>query len=188
MNNLFHQLVDDHKHIARVLRVLKAAVYAYEDVDQEHDLPLILETLDYIQAYPEQYHHPLEERAFTYLLQHSLGDGDVIAQLQQQHTTLERETRDLQQSFDAIANDAVVPLTTILRQFDHYLDDQLAHLETENKRIFPVLAKLTDSQWWVIASDLYVDDNLDEAVNISRDHFCQMAAEIEKQGRAIAAH
>lgn len=157
MVDLYQQLVKDHIVLSRVLETLDNAVSHYDEEDSIYpSLPLILDALTYIQSYPEVFHHPLEELAFTYLQQHNLGDQQVITEIRQQHRELEQETAYLSQQFNAIVNDCVVPLDTLKPRFDAFIKAQMHHLHTENQKIFPTLKALPESAWWDIASGIAI--------------------------------
>ena len=157
MRALYQQLVQDHINLSRVLKALRRAVADYNEDDWfQPNLPLILEALEYIRVYPEVFHHPLEERAFDYLLQHNMADPKVIEKIRDQHSELEEATGLLHQQFEAIANGCFVPMERIKRDFNHYLESQLDHLTTENEKIFPALAEIEDSIWWDIASCMVI--------------------------------
>lgn len=157
MTDLYRQLVQDHITLAKVLDALdKSVSYYREDEQNEPDLALILDTLEYIQVYPEKFHHPLEEQAFNYLIKHDLGDKKIIKEIRQQHSTLEQETLYLCQQFNAIANDYVVPMSELHNRIEHYINAQRHHMKTENEYIFPTLAKLNEQAWWDIASGVII--------------------------------
>jgi hemerythrin-like domain-containing protein len=157
MSDLYRQLVQDHITLTKVLNALDRSISCYaEDEEREPNLPLVLDTLEYIQVYPEKFHHPLEEHAFNYLLNHHLGDKTIIQEIQIQHKHLETETARLCQQFNAIANDHVISMDALHRDISHYINAQRHHLTTENENIFPTLAKLNEQAWWDIASGLII--------------------------------
>jgi len=160
MVNPFRQLQDDHKNLARVLRLLRREVGKYDDPDDETDLNLLLEGIDHLNDYPHHYHHPLEEAAFAYMLEHKLGDAEVIEYIQGQHKELEGKTRELKALFELVASDQVVPVSQVKEVVDSYLDPQFAHLNTEARDIFPVMEECLDqSAWEVITRD--VEEHID---------------------------
>lgn len=157
MTDLYRQLVQDHITLTKVLNALEHSIANYkDDSDCEPNLALILDTLEYIQVYPEKFHHPLEEQAFNYLLKHHLGDENIIREIQQQHKSLEKATAHLCQQFNAIANDYVIPMSELNAEVEKYINAQKHHLTTENEKIFPTLSKLNDQAWWDIASGMII--------------------------------
>ncbi|CAA0123757.1 Uncharacterised protein [BD1-7 clade bacterium] len=159
MTDMYTQLVEDHVVLTDLLNSLEVVFSHYdENTDFNPDLGLILDTLEYITNYPEAYHHPLEERAFKYLLKRHMGDANIIREIQTQHIALEEETLELTRLFNAVANDCVVPIEELKTRLRHYVDAQRQHISTENINIFPVLAKLEESDWWDIASGLAIEN------------------------------
>lgn len=184
MAELYKQLIEDHQNLAKVLHCLEQAVNAYDDDTQETKLPLILDALEYIQAYPETFHHPLEEKAFDYLQLHGLGDGKAIQEIRDQHATLEKQTQQLCQQFNAIANDCIVPLKGLKQQFQQFVEAQKHHLLTENSKIFPTLVDLPESAWWDIASTMILQQDPLFREDPDRQQFRLLASEIYAQSAA----
>ena len=178
MAELYQQLVEDHINISRVLNAFDKALRGYDENSQGSQLPLILDTLDYIQAYPETFHHPLEDKAFAYLETHCLGDADIIDEIKQQHQSLEAMTVSLTEQFHAIANDCVVPFAPLREECSHFLTAQRHHLQTENKHIFPVLAELGNEAWWDIASRLILNQDPLFRDDADRQQFRELAKDI----------
>ena len=63
MTTVIDRIVCDHEHLARLLEYLDHEVAGYrEETNYEPQLPIILETLEYLHHYPDAFHHPLESR------------------------------------------------------------------------------------------------------------------------------
>lgn len=179
MPALYRQLVQDHVNLSRVLEVLQIAVEDYDADDWYHpNMDLILDALEYIRAYPEVFHHPLEERSFDYLLQHRLVDPAIIAEIRAQHSELEEATERLQAQFDAIADECVVPQEELKANFAKYLTLQLHHLQTENEKVFPILAEIEDKDWWDIASCMVLRQDPIFGDDPAREHFNTLAKSV----------
>jgi len=173
MQSLFKQLQDDHRNLMKVLRLLRKEVGKYDDPEHQTDLNLLLEGIDYLNDYPHRYHHPLEEAAFAYMLEHKLGDEEVIRNIQSQHKELEGKTAEMMGLFKLVANDQVVPISQIKEAVNSYLDLQFTHLETEDKHIFPVMEEhLDDAAWEQIAAA--VNERVDPLFRGDSDAFPQM--------------
>lgn len=151
----FNQLVEDHQHLRKLLRYLREQISHYDNPDVETDLPRVIEAMDYLSSYPQSYHHPLEEVAFDYMQARNLGDACVIDRIRRQHAELERATADVQTLFENIYADHVVPASRLKETFNHYLDMQFQHLETEDEEIFPVMNEsLSLTDWEKIALEV----------------------------------
>jgi hemerythrin-like domain-containing protein len=155
MNDLFSQLVLDHKNLVAVLQVLRSEIQHLTHSDELIErLPLILDILDYIQAYPETFHHPLEEAAFDVLINKELADPVIIQRIRLQHSTLEQFTKRLQEKMLLLANEQQIS-DGIIDSLQQFVDQQQEHLDTENKHIMPCMqTQLSEGDWWDIASML----------------------------------
>lgn len=176
MPALYRQLVQDHVNLSRVLEVLRIAVEDYDAEDWYHpNMPLILDALEYIRTYPEIFHHPLEERSFDFLLKQKMVDASVIEEIHKQHSDLEEATERLQQQFDAVANDCVVATGELKDEFSDYLALQMDHLQTENEKLFPILANIDERDWWDIASCMVLRQDPVFGDEAGREHFNTLA-------------
>ncbi len=148
MENPLNHLQEDHRNFLRLLALLRTEVGKYDDTEKETDLNLLLEAIAYLRDYPHNFHHPLEEAAFAYMLEHGFGDRDIIEKIQEQHEELEAKTAELQQLFELISSDQVVPINQIKETVNSYLDKQFKHLKTEDEAIFPAMAEHLDDAAW----------------------------------------
>ncbi len=140
MSRLLERLKNDHKHLKRLLDRLDQEMASYsEDDSRSPKLSVILDALDYIRTWPEHFHHPLEDRVFSMMCTHDIDPElrDVINRVMAQHENLERLTRKLEADFNAIVNDQIVPIETLMQDYRRYIDLQLEHLECENQFILP---------------------------------------------------
>ncbi|GAA4650953.1 hemerythrin domain-containing protein [Kistimonas scapharcae] len=140
MSRLLDRLTNDHKHLKCLLdRLDQEMAYYSQDESRSPKLSVILDALDYIRTWPEKFHHPLEDRVFSIMHARSTDPElrDVIDRVVAQHETLEALTQKLDADFNAIVNDQVVPIETVMKDYLRYIDLQLEHLECENQFILP---------------------------------------------------
>ena len=157
MSKIYLQLIEDHVHLTQLIETLRCEVAGYDQEDwYQPNLPLILETLNYIRVYPEVFHHPLEEHVFDYLVEHGLVDREVVAAIVSQHDEMEEATEQLQEQFNELADSIPASIDALRESLDHYLDLQLLHLATENEKIFPTIATLGDGAWGEISHRLAI--------------------------------
>jgi hemerythrin-like domain-containing protein len=151
MSKPFQQLVTDHRNIKKLLQYLRNEVKHYDDALEDTDTARILEALDYLSDYPQNFHHPMEEVAMDLLVERNVGDKDAILKVRAQHQEIERETRKLADLFEQIYNDQIVPVSRIKEQLARYYDLQSLHLETEDKTIMPLFEKtFSEADWdWI---------------------------------------
>ncbi|MHA7880503.1 MAG: hemerythrin domain-containing protein [Saccharospirillum sp.] len=149
MNKLYQQLRDDHKNLVKVLDVLEREIALYdtreESGTEKPDVLLILDIMDYIQHYPERFHHPLEEATFDYLTEHNLGDGEAIAAIRAEHKALEIGSSKVRTLIDSINLGEAVSLDTLHGALTQFHTEQLDHLRREEKTVFKDIHNLDDA-------------------------------------------
>ncbi len=149
MNILEKRLRKDHSHINLVLACLQYQIDRYGDSNcQSPDLTVALEAINYLHAYPEKWHHPLEDIIFTELQERGLDTKGVIAELRIEHEYLERQTQEVSQLFYSLANDCVVPLSVLKSEVQALIDEQRRHMETEHKHVYPLMGECFSDEDW----------------------------------------
>lgn len=149
MTRLYQQLREDHKNLVKVLDVLEREITLYdtreEPGSEKPDVLLILDIMDYIQHYPERFHHPLEEAAFDYLNEHNMGDAEAIAAIRAEHKALELGSSKVRTLIDSINLGEAVSLNTLHDALTQFHAEQLDHLRREEKTVFKDIHVLDDA-------------------------------------------
>lgn len=143
------QLFADHHNFQRLLNCFEFELAWYEkDQPWRADLAVILDIFDYIQFYPETYHHPTEEGIYELLLEKASEHADLINELKAEHRELEEITRQARLLFNAIASDSVVPMQKLLEVSREFLARQREHMKRENEFIYPLLSQHVSYEEW----------------------------------------
>lgn len=149
MHPTHSQLCADHFNFLRLLRCLEAEIACYEAGNtSDGRLPVILDILDYVQHYPEKWHHPLEDVVFELLLIKQVENSDHIWGIKSEHKALEELTRRAVELFTAVANDAVVSRDELLGVAREFIQRQLDHINRENRLIYPLLGRYISPREW----------------------------------------
>lgn len=156
MHSTQSQLFADHHNFLRLLNCFEAELAWYEkDQPWDANLAVILDIFDYIQFYPETYHHPAEEAVYDLLLAKSVEESGVIAELKAEHRELEEIARKARTLFNAIANDSVVPVHKLVAVSREFLERQREHIRRENELVYPLLsAYVSHEEWEGVAREL----------------------------------
>ncbi len=147
---MLNKLLIEHDHICRTLNLLEMQ---FLDLCRGRipNLSMMRSIIVYIQEYPEQAHHPLEDMIFSILLERE-EKVKLLQNLISDHTDLEVVTRNLRESLEAYiqGNLSEEELAHLLSTF---LIRQRQHLYIEEMEIYP-LAKhiLTKKDWEKIQS------------------------------------
>ena len=147
---LLNRLLDEHDHIRKMLNLLEIQ---FLDLcrDRGPDFTLMRSIVVYVQEYPEQAHHPLEDAIFS-ILRKRVKKDKLLQKLMVEHTELEEITRNLRESIESLDHgDAVTK--EIMTQLQEFLQRQRRHLHYEEMEVLPLVRKaLTESDWEHIES------------------------------------
>ncbi len=161
MHKIQRQLHVDHHHITRLLNCLSKEIDCYDfNSKRAADLAVILSALDYIDSYPDKWHHPSEDVIFDHLLEKDVKESRLIEQLKNEHKEIVIETDKLSELFDMVANDCIVTADELLGGARHFITLQRKHLEKENEFVYPLMDTLiTGEEWKVIESKVKIQDD-----------------------------
>lgn len=139
MASLLNQLNHDHRRFMRLFACLKFQLNLYRNDDRvSPDFKLILSVLDYIQAYPEYYHHPAEDILFVHLLECDIPQSATIEKLLLEHQELESTTVELKSAYNSSNENGLLPSEQLLDSTFDYIDQQISHLNTERNAVYPI--------------------------------------------------
>ncbi len=158
MTTVIDRIIQDHQHLSRLLDCLDYEVSGYrEGSDHAPDLPIILEALDYLNNYPNTFHHPLETRLMARLRPRLIEKSARIQfdLIEQQHKQIEALTQKLMADFTIVAADQVVPVNLLLAECRLYSEFQRDHMKLENEIMIPAMKKLlTEEDFALVEDDL----------------------------------
>lgn len=147
---MLSRLLNEHDHILRTLNLLEMQ---FLDMCRggAPDYSIMRSIIVYIQEYPEQAHHPLEDVIFSILLER-VDDVKLIQELITDHTQLEQVTRKLGESLESLKI-GVVSEDEIKQQLSRFLVRQRQHLYIEEIKVYPLIqSTLTDKDWQHVQS------------------------------------
>lgn len=189
MHSTQSQLFADHHNFQRLLNCFEAELAWYEkDQPWRANLAIILDIFDYIQFYPETYHHPSEEAVYELLLQKEVEQSEVIRALKAEHRELEEVTRRARTLFNAIANDSVVPVNKLVEVSREFLERQREHIRRENEIIYPLLsAHVSHEEWERVTQELEEQRDPLFSEAIEEEYSSLYDAILEAEGDVIGA-
>ncbi len=156
MHKIHHRLNTDHYHIQQLLDCFGYEIDCYDfDSKRSADLEIILSALDYIQTYPEKWHHPAENIIYDRLLKKQVSQSTLIKQLQSEHEKIFQATKKLQEMFDHVAEDCIIPADQLLTRSRDYIQLQSQHVEKENEHIYPLMhTAFSEDEWHEIEDEI----------------------------------
>ena len=143
--DMLDRLRVEHGQLLRKLNLLESH---YLDMcrGKTPDYSLMQSIIDYIQEYPEQVHHPLEDMIYSILLER-VDNAEFVQDLVSEHTQLELVTRELKESLESFPGCAASK-EKLKRQLSQFLVGQRQHIYTEESEVFPLVqSALTKEDW-----------------------------------------
>ena len=143
--DMLDRLKLEHGQLLRKLNMLESH---YLDMcrGKTPDYSLMQSIIDYIQEYPEQVHHPLEDMIYTILLER-VDDAEFVQELISEHTQLEVVTRELRESLESIPGCAASK-EKLKQHLSQFLVGQRKHIYIEESEVFPLVkSALTKEDW-----------------------------------------
>lgn len=154
---MLDRLLLDHDHIRRTLNLLEMQ---FLDLcrNRAPDLAMMHSIVVYIQEYPEQAHHPLEDMIYAMLIDRK-DDTKLLQNLLTDHTDMEVLTRKLRASLESYINNNF-PEEDLKRQLSTFLIRQRQHLYIEEIEIYPLAKQLlSQSDWKKIKTSVAFNDD-----------------------------
>lgn len=149
MSEVMKKLHKDHANISRLMNVLREQVTLLADGDP--DWSLICDIIDYVEQYPDKYHHPLEDQLFRIFLKvtDDRTAKNAIGTLISEHVEMANQTQKLRQLVaDLQINSVMLPREEISQMLEDYIAFQRQHLVNEESEIFPMIEQqMTDREW-----------------------------------------
>ena len=155
---LIATLLAEHKHLARITRMMAAQLDAL-DAGAPVDSHVLFEIMSYMVSWADRYHHPREDLIYGRAAELDRQLADDVDSLQRQHDTMAHNALALQQLIadwrrGAADSDAVVSAGRA------YIDHSFAHMRSEEQLVFPrIESVLTPADWL----ELELDDSLQPA-------------------------
>lgn len=151
------RLQTEHDHILKTLNLLEMQ---YMDLcrSKAPSYPIMRSIIVYIQEYPEQAHHPLEDALFSLLFKR-VDNSKLIQDLISDHTELEVITRKLRQSLEVL-QEGVLPMQAFTKDLSMFLTRQRRHVYIEEMEVYPLITQyITDEDWEKIQSTVALIDD-----------------------------
>jgi branched-chain amino acid transport system ATP-binding protein len=154
--------------IQREHRALAAVLYTFDHVladigagKIEPDFGMFESILEYVQDFPDRFHHPKEDEVlFPLVFERAPEVREAIAELQEQHHEGLRHTSDLKWKLQAWKADPAKNFAAFDAAAKHFIEGQRKHMALEERTVMPAArAKLTEADW--AKADASFDDNDD---------------------------
>lgn len=187
MKLITEQLQQDHQQIIKVLYHLDREITALSLKTQKRCGDKVLDILDYIQVYPELWHHPAEDIIFDALLKANTAQADVIKRTIDEHEILALLTEQLLHHLDQWVSGAKASPHRLIKSCRDYIDRQLQHIQIEQEIIFPLFSQINAEQWRSIKQQLKMHQPVWQGEAIHTQSMHQTYSNIVR-GHLVTAH
>jgi len=144
---MLSRLLTDHDHIRKSLNLLEMQ---FLDLcrSKTPDYSMMFSIVVYIQEYPEQAHHPLEDAVFSIFIERGGEEARIARALIKDHTELEVITHKLRASLELLEIGDASKKDNLKHKLSIFLSRQRQHLYTEEMRIYPLINRVVKKQDW----------------------------------------
>jgi hemerythrin-like domain-containing protein len=137
----------EHVNFAKLLDILE------EQLDQLHgdtdpNYELMLDLMFYMTHYPDVLHHPREDLALAILRGRQPGLAPLVDELARQHVFIKTCGEELVSDIDSIVNGSILSREKVETPGRKYIDYFRGHMQSEEKEILPLAAKLLNAFDW----------------------------------------
>ena len=129
-------LYSEHRYIHSLLHTLEDQADKLEP-GKIPDYRLMLDVVDYLTHYPDQYHHPREDLLFGMLKKRDKGFRKHVDRLEREHRTLRSYNDQLFQELRGIADGRRVEQAQLKASLQRYVEGYRKHMDFESREIFP---------------------------------------------------
>lgn len=143
---------EEHHYFNRLLRLLQREVDVFATAEVPNYV-LMLDIIDYLRDYADQYHHPREDEAFRRLVRHRADRELPLARLRQEHRVIAHAGATLKRLLQEVGSDAVVSRAEIEVAAATYLVYYGNHIALEEADILPLAAVTLDADDWKAIRD-----------------------------------
>lgn len=145
---------DEHQSLAAILHAVRYMLKEIGKGKLAPDFRLLRAMVHYLDAYPEQRHHPKEDQyLFARLKQRTDEGADAMARLELEHAGSEARIKALETALHQYASGDKNGFDAFSRAFDNFADFYRNHMLLEEREVLPLCRKyFTDEDWEAVAA------------------------------------
>jgi hemerythrin-like domain-containing protein len=143
---------DEHRALAAVLHGLAFLVRQVRERGDAPDFAVLSAMIYYIDAFPERFHHPKEDRyLFTRLRARWPAAGTMLDVQEAEHVSGAARIRSLEQALTRYQGGGAAEFASFASEVESYVEFEGEHMRREERQILPLAEKyLTAGDWAAI--------------------------------------
>lgn len=138
----------EHANMLKVLAVLEAELKVFQKLGNL-DLELLFTIVDYIETFPDKFHHPKEERyVFDVLAERDPEARPLIDELRGQHEDEVKMIAELRAAVESLSMELPMDKAEFQRLVADYVAFVYDHMRMEEMQLFPLAEKSLRPEDW----------------------------------------
>jgi hemerythrin-like domain-containing protein len=145
-------ILDEHRSLAAVLHGMLYIVHDIRDSRSKPNFEVLGAMIYYIDAFPERYHHPKEDKyLFSALRRRHPEAASLLDGLERGHRAGAEKIRVLEQALARYQQGGPAEFSNFLAAVESYADFHWDHMRVEEKQVLPLAQQhLTEADWKII--------------------------------------
>jgi hemerythrin-like domain-containing protein len=140
---------DEHRSLAAVIHGMLYLVHDTRDRGTPPEFKTLRAMIYYIDAFPERYHHPKEDRYLFRLLRERCAQAvPLLDALATEHKVGAEKIRSLEQALHRYQEGGQREFGAFLAAVESYAQFHWAHMRREEKEVLPLAKKHLTAQDW----------------------------------------
>lgn len=153
-----HVIKLEHRNLYRVLAVMRAVGQGLLS-GKQYDLELLRAILDYIETFPDRFHHPKEDEfLFKALRARSNEAGDVLASLEQDHRLGPERIHAMCKALGQMREGQEGAVRRLAELALDYVDRTMAHMQKEESVVLPLAVRDLTAEDWATMDAAFADN------------------------------
>ena len=140
MTTMMEALRLEHANIAKLLNLLESQLTRLGVADFD----LVKSIADYLQTYPDQYHHPKEDLVYHALLEAEPETGASLDDLEAEHVELAERTEEFADAVERISDGQEEPGRWFNDLANSYIQYYRHHMAKEDASFFPEAERILE--------------------------------------------
>lgn len=147
MSRTLDILRQDHLHFETLLVLLDSEAGAFQ-MALKPDYDFLQAMIEYFSGYPDQVHHPVEDKVLERLRHRNPEAAESIGDLEKQHKKEADRLRTLASAIEDILADREIERETFINAADAFSSHLHHHMEMEEDRFFTVADQVLTNEDW----------------------------------------
>lgn len=152
-NAALTRLREEHRSLARVIEALETVTAQIVETGIDPDFALLASMLYYVDAVPERFHHPKEDRFLFAALRSRTAEADAaLERLERDHRRSPQLVSELERALVRWQGGAADGADAFVLALNRFCEFSWNHMRTEETIVLPLAEHhLTDEDWLAMA-------------------------------------